>query len=326
MRRIEFIALLSGAVAWPIAARAQQPAIPVVGFLHSGSPTEYAHLVDAFQRGLNEAGFVEGRNVAIEFHWAEGQNDRLTILAADLVRRQVAVIAATGGPSPVLAAKAATSTIPVVFSTGVDPVKAGLVASLNQPGANITGVNVFTAVMEAKRLGFLQELVPSANLIAVLLNPNNPNVHNQVRDVQEAARVAGQKIQLFQASTDLDLASALETAAKTQAGGLLVGADPSFVNRRERIVALAARHAIPALYEQREFAAAGGLVSYGTSLIDAYRQVGLYVGRILKGEKPADLPVLQPTKFELVINLKTARTLRLEIPAKLLALADEVIE
>jgi putative ABC transport system substrate-binding protein len=300
--------------------------MPVIGFLSSVSPAPWAHLVAAFRQGLSETGYVEGRNVAIEFRWAEGQYDRLPALAADLVHRQVAVLVATGGTMTTLAAKAATTKIPIVFTIGGDPVQLGIVASLARPGGNITGVNIFTSEMGAKRLGLLHEMVPTAALIAVLINPKNPNAEALSKEIPEAARAVGQPIHTLTASTERDLDAAFKTASQLGAGALLVAADPFFNSRRDYIVALAARHAIPAMYEQREFALAGGLMSYGTNLPHGYRQTGLYTGRVLKGEKPADLPVVQSTEFEFVINLNAAKALGLEVPPGLSASADEVIE
>jgi ABC-type uncharacterized transport system substrate-binding protein len=327
IERRKFLATLGGAAAaWPLTARAQQPAMPVVGFLSPGLPEPSSFLVAAFREGLKEASFVEGQNVTIEYRWAKGHYDQLQTLAADLVRRQVAVIAATGGTISAQAAKAATATIPIVFNVGDDPIKSGLVASFNRPGGNITGVNTLSPVLEAKRLGLLRELVPQATLIAVLLNPTNPDVELQRRNLQAAATVIGQQLRIFNATSEGDFDTAFVALVQQRADALLVGNDVFFTNRREQIVELAARHAVPTIYAFRQFAESGGLMSYSTNLLEVYRQVGLYVGRILKGEKPADLPVVQPTKFELVINLKTAKALGVKISDNLLSLADEVIE
>jgi putative tryptophan/tyrosine transport system substrate-binding protein len=324
MKRRQFVTLLGGAAAaWPLSARAQQKR--VIGFLSTRSPGESADHVAAFRRGLGESGYVEGQNVAVEYRWAEGLSDRLPGLAADLVSRKVTVIATTGGPTSALAAKAATSTIPIVFIAN-DPVRIGLVSSLNRPGSNATGVNVFLQEMEGKRLGLLREIVPAASLIAVLLNPQGADVDIQRRDIDEAARAVGQSIYLLNASSERDIHAAFETLARLKAGGLLVAANPFFNSRREQIVTLTGHYRIPAIHEVREFAVAGGLMSYGTSLPDAYRQVGIYTARILNGEKPADLPVMQATKFEFVINLRAAKAIGLDIPPTLLARADEVIE
>jgi putative ABC transport system substrate-binding protein len=327
MRRRDFITLLGGAAAaWPLAARAQQPAMPVIGFLNTGSPNTFAHLTASFREGLKEAGYIEGQNCAIEYRWAESRYDQLPALATDLVKRQVIVIAATGGEQSAVAAKAATTTIPIVFTAGGDPVRQGLVASLNHPGGNLTGMFFLTGAIESKRLGLLRELVPSAATIGVLLNPNSPAAELQLRDIPDAARTIGQTIAILEARTERDIDAAFATLIQRQVGALLVASDPLFSNRRDQIVALATRYSVPTIYYLREFATAGGLMSYGANLVDAFRHLGIYTGRILSGEKPADLPVMQPTKFELVLNLKTSKALGLTVPDRLLALADEVIE
>ena len=325
MRRREFLGVLGGAAAtWPVVARAQQ-AMPVVGFLHSATLETARDSVAGFHRGLSEAGYVEGRNVAIEYRFAENQSGRLPALAADLTRRPVTVLFA-GGPPAALAAKAAAGTLPVVFTSGADPVKLGLVASLNMPGGNVTGVNLFAGVLGAKRLGLLRDLAPNADVIGVLLNPNGPEAEPQLNDIRAAAQALGQQIIFVNAGNEQDIQRAFTTLVQSRAGALLVGADPFFAGRREQLATLAVRHALPAIHPNREDAVAGGLMSYGTSLSDAYRQAGVYSGRILKGEKPSDLPVVQSTKFELVINLKTAKALGLAVPNSMHLLADEVIE
>jgi len=325
MRRRDFITLLGGATMWPLAARAQQPAMPVIGFMSTRSE-DSRYLVDAFRRGLAESGFVEGQNVRIEFRWARGQYDRLPGMATDLLSRGVNVFAAVGGDPSSLAAKRATSTIPIVFMMGGDPVSAGLVDSLNRPGSNITGVTLLTNLMEPKRFGLLRELVPGVSAVGVLLNPSFPPAAYQLPQIEEAARTIDQRIVVAKASTDDELDDAFAMLIKGQVGALLVVSDPYFDVRRDRIVGFAERQRLPAIYHFREYAVAGGLLSYGVNLTEAYRQVGAYAGRILKGAKPADLPVVQSTKFELVINAQTARMLGLAVSASLLARADEVIE
>ena len=329
MRRREFSTLLGGAATastvWPFAARAQQKATPVIGYLGGATPGPSAPTVAGFRQGLSETGYVEGQNVAIEYRWAEGRYDRLPALAADLVGRKVDVIVAGADPAA-RAAKNATSTIPIVFIAGGDPVGEGLVASLARPGGNLTGVSFLAAELNPKRFELLSELVPQARVIALLVNPNIPATERVMRDVQEAARAKGVQLHILKASTESEIDAAFAALVQRQAGALVVSADPFFYSRREQIVALAARHAVPAIYEFREFATAGGLISYGTSLTAVFRQVGIYAGKILKGAKPADLPVVQPTTFELVINLKTAKALGLTIPPSILSRADEVIE
>jgi putative tryptophan/tyrosine transport system substrate-binding protein len=327
MKRRTFILALGGAAAaWPLAARAQQ-AMPVVGFLNSASLDTFSRHVRAFRQGLKDTGYVEGENVALEYRWAEGQFDRLPALADEMVRRQVAVIVATGGPASALAAKAATTTIPVVFNVGEDPVRLGLVASLARPNGNVTGVNFFIYELAAKRLALQRELVPGAARVAVLINPANAaHVETMLREMDAAARVIGLQIQIVNASTSREIDAAFAGLARERIDALFVVPDPFFISRRFQIVQLAARHAVPATYPARDFVEPGGLMSYGTDSADAWRQTGVYTGRILKGAKPADLPVVQATKFELVINAQTARMLGLTVPPSLLATADEVIE
>ena len=327
MRRRDFIKVIAGsAAALPLAAHGQQPAMPVIGYLQSASPSYFAQFSDAVRQGLNEIGYVEGQNVAIERRSAEGHDDRLAALAAGLVDRQVAVILATGGSDPAKAAKAATSNIPIVFVSAADPVRTGLVASLNRPGGNVTGVSLLASALDAKKLGLLRELAPKASTIGVLINPDYPSANSQREEAQQAAARLGLRLLMLSARADGEIDLAFASAAKQGADALLVATDPFLLSRRERLVALAARYAVPAIYAQREVVTAGGLISYGPHFWDGYRQAGAYVGRVLKGEKPADLPVLQPTKFELVINLKTAKTTGVTVPEALLARADKVIE
>jgi putative ABC transport system substrate-binding protein len=327
VRRRELIALLGAtAVAWPLAARAQQSAMPVIGFMSARSQEDSADGLEAFRRGLKEGGFTEGENLAIEFRWALGDYSRLPALAADLVGRQVAVIVAAGGEPSGLAAKAATTTIPIVFGIGGDPVKAGLVDSFSRPGGNITGVTLLTSLMEPKRLGLLRDLVPGVALIGVLINPDFPPAALQLQQIEEAARAIGQRIVITKASNDDALEAAFRSLMQEGAEALLVTAAPYFDTRRDRIIAFAARQRLPAIYQFREYAIAGGLLSYGVSIAEGYRQYGIYTARILKGANPAELPVHQPTKFETVINLKTAKALGIKISDNLLSLADEVIE
>ena len=327
MRRREFIALLGGtAAAWPLAARAQQPAMPVIGFMSGRAPQDSAHLVSAFRQGLAETGFVEGQTVTIEFRWANGDYDRLPALAADLVSRKVAVLVGVGGDVSALAAKKATATIPVVFGMGADPVKAGLVASFNRPGGNATGFTLLTSEMESKRLGLLREIVPAVQLIGILVNPKFPSSSQELNDLELAAKGIGQRLFVASANDDAELDAALTSLGQQRVGALLVTAAPFFDTRLERIVGFAAQNRLPAIYQFREYAVAGGLISYGPNIVESYRNAGDYVGRILKGETPADLPVLQPTKYDFVINLKTAKALGLTVPPTLLAEAGEVIE
>jgi putative ABC transport system substrate-binding protein len=324
MRRREFITLLGGAAAWPVAAR--QQAIPVIGFLATGTPADWAHFVAAFRKGLAETGYEDGRNLRIEFRWAEGQGNQLPALAADLASRDVSVIVPSAGIVAIRAAKAASASVPIVFVMGGDPVALGLVASLNRPGGNLTGVSFLLNVLVAKRVGLLRELAPTAKTVGLLVNPDNPNAEADTADAQTAAHALGQQTRVVHARGERDFDAAFANLAEQRIDALFVASDVLFLSRRDHLVALAARHRLPAIYDRRELAEVGGLVSYGTNFVDAHRLVGTYVGRILKGEKPAELPVVQPTKFELVINLKTAKALGVDIPPTLLALADEVIE
>jgi putative ABC transport system substrate-binding protein len=328
MRRREFITLVGGtAASWPFSARAQQPAMPVIGYLNPTSPDAFADLLRAFRQGLKDTGYLEGENVAIEYRWAENQIDRLPALVAELVRRRVALIATIGGPPPVFAAKAATTTIPIVFLIGEDPARLGLVASLARPGGNLTGVNFFNTELAAKRLELLRELLPAAKRVAVLVNPADAtNTESVVRDAEGAAPAMGLQIQVLNASTSREIDAAFAALVRERADALFVGPDAFFNNRRVQFANMAAHHSIPTAFAVREYVDAGGLMSYGTSLADMFRQVGVYCGRILKGAKPADLPVLQSTKFELVINVQTARMLGLTVPPSLLSIADEAIE
>jgi len=325
MRRREFITLASGAAAWPLAARAQQPAMPIVGFLSSLSQRTTDHLITSWQRGLRETGFIDGKNVTFEFRFADGHYDRLPAFAMEFVRRPASVIVAAA-PSAAIAAKMGTATIPIVFVVGLDPVAAGLVVSFNQPGGNATGMTLNTGPLGQKRLEILRELVPKVKVVPVLVNPTSPDAVPELRDIQAAAPPMGLELRLLNASTSEEIDSAFSILAQQRPDVLLIGSDPFFVIHREHLVASAARLGVPTVYPFREFVAAGGLLSYGTSIVNAYRQAGIYTGRILKGDKPTDLPVIQPTTFELVINLKTAQTLAIDIPATLHARSDEVIE
>jgi putative ABC transport system substrate-binding protein len=325
--RRHFISVLGGTVAWPLVVRAQQPTMPTIGFLNAGSAGPFAQYVTGFRQGLSDAGYVEGHNISIDFLWAEGQYDRLPALAADLVQRGVAVIVVSGGAVSAFAAKAATSTIPILFVIGDDPVKTGLVPSLSRPGGNITGMTLFISTLMAKRFELLSKIMPmSSATIALVVNPKNPNADTDTKEMEIAARTSGRELRVLNASTESEIDSAVATIHDQRIGALLLGTDPFFYSQRDKFVTLAARFGIPAIYPVREFSAAGGLMSYGASFVEVWRQAGLYASRILKGVKPSDLPVLQPTKFEFVLNLKTARALGLAIPQSLLATADEVIE
>jgi putative ABC transport system substrate-binding protein len=326
LTRRDFITLFGGAAAWPVAARAQQPGLPVIGFLNPGSPAEWADLLATFKGGLADAGYTEGRNVAIEYRWGGDRYDRLPEMAADLVRRQVTLIVTAGGPGTALAAKSATSSIPIVFVSGTDPVDAGLVSNLSRPDANLTGVHVLTTLLSAKRQELLHELIPAAAVVAMLANPSSAQTRFELSEVQATANKIGQQVRMLTASTDSEVDAAFATIVEQQIKGLLVQGDVFFTSRRDQLVLLTTRHAIPTIFAWREFVTAGGLMSYGASLRAGYRLAGTYAGRILKGEKPSDLPVQQATKVELVINLKAAKALGVTVPVPLLARADEVIE
>jgi putative ABC transport system substrate-binding protein len=326
MIRRAFITLVGGAAVWPLSARAQQPAMPLIGYLGAQSPAAFASRVRAFRQGLGETGYAEGRNVAIEFRWAEGQHNRLSALAADLVSRQVAVIVAPGGAPAALAAKSATTTIPIVFEMGADPIAMGLVGSLNRPGGNLTGVSSLNVEVTPKRLEILHELVPTAAVLAVLVNPTSPTADSQLRNLQAAANTLGLQLHVLHASTERDFDTVFATLLRLRAGGLVVASDTFFATHSEQLAALTVRHAVPAIHQSRDFSTAGGLTSYGGSFVESHRQAGVYTGRIIKGDKPADLPVQQVTKVELFVNLKTAKTLGVTVPLPLLARADEVIE
>jgi putative ABC transport system substrate-binding protein len=327
MRRRDFIKVIAGsAAAWPLGTQAQQPAMPVIGFMSGRAPEDSAHLVSAFRQGLAETGFVEGQTVTIEFRWAHGDYDRVPALAADLVSRKVAVLVGIGGDVSALAAKKATASIPVVFGMGSDPVKAGLVASFNRPGGNATGFTLWTSEMESKRLGLLRDIVPAVQLIGILVNPKLPSSSQELNDLELAAKGVGQRLFVAPANNDAELDAALTSLGQQRVAAILVTSAPFFDTRLERIVSFAAKNRLPAIYQFREYAIAGGLISYGPNIVESYRSAGVYAGRILKGEKPADLPVLQPTKFDFVINLKTAKALGLTVPPTLLAEAGEVIE
>jgi putative ABC transport system substrate-binding protein len=326
MQRRDFITLFGGAAAWPLAARAQQPGTPVIGYLHSGTAAPFEANLAAFQQGLKEGGYVVGQNVAIEYRWAEGKIDLLPELAADLVRRKVNVIAAAGGPASNLAAKNATTTIPVVFATGADPVKMGLVTNVRRPGGNVTGITFFSEELGAKALSLLRDLVPGAKTVGLMVNPSNPETPRRAADAVAAARTLGLTMEVVHAGTPPDIDKAFGLLSERRVGALLLGADAFYGGRIQQIVSLAARHKMPAMYYRREFAEAGGLASYGASVIDAWRQAGVYVARVLKGEKPGDLPVMQAAKFEFVLNLKTARALGIDVPMAFSAAADEIIE